>query len=857
MHPPVSNAIQGAYFVAVFMTGCIFGGGALIFKEVTEGLGCLLGGFCLGMWFLTLKSGGIVSGSTGVGIWLAVFCIVGWGLSFSKYTRDYAIIGSTSFAGATAFTLGIDCFSRAGYKEFWLYVWNLNDNLFPLNTNTYPITRGIRVEIAVIVLGTLVGIISQLKLWKVIRERRKEKEAIRLEEESRRDAVEETLGRHLQRQNEMAKHQWEKIYGDGAKRPMSMVDSVMDFEDQSKRGSRVSIISRRMHAGIGAQSQVVELRPVNPRQSSANMKRQSTMSVDAIPEENEENEHLPHNKSSGDVSATTANSNLEAEAVVHKKSTDLAPRSEPSLTEGPTYQNTASGPPSPAEPPALANMSQEALIIPRMHHSRASSVAATLDEDHDKPDTSRLSVFYNEGTNPPAIVVSPVLHPKDRKKRGPYLDVPPSPPALSVEFDPEELARPVAHGATLEVKKSESSLRSVSQSQSQNSERGAAFNEQSPVEGLQSNLTAGALQAVPSQLSNVVLSYRTNEWAKHITTADAPIFEEPPQSIEGDAKDDLPTQVLSTVTGTNIEPQRPIEKFAENDTPPDSLPIIDRSLSAVSKPPKPHILPQREDTVKSDRSGSSAESGSLQKADLKQNQSTGDLPRTSRPAISTSRGLRSSSTPVLGQSIVTSPIEESVEASFPPHGRVSTTPAPGGAAILSAQRQNLLRNQSMQRSQSQQDLQLRQSVIRSPSRTSIVTADTSILIPVNSSGHTTPIAHGPIARPSTRLSTYDSRQPIRSSTAPTPQQRESMLADWRTSMRQEIGVAEHPEQTMAQRRVEMLAQKAMLKRSESQQSYVQATREEAMDQLMRRGDMQEAHRAALGKMQEKANQHVK
>jgi Domain of unknown function (DUF4203) len=892
MHPPVSNAIQGGYFVAVFMTGCIFGGGALIFKEVTEGLGCLLGGFCLGMWFLTLKSGGIVSGSTGVGIWLAVFCIVGWGLSFSKYTRDYAIIGSTSFAGATAFTLGIDCFSRAGYKEFWLYVWNLNDNLFPLNTNTYPITRGIRVEIAVIVIGTLVGIISQLKLWKVIRERRKEKEATRLEEESRRDAVEETLGRHLQRQNEIAKHQWEKIYGHGAKRPMSMVDSVMDSDDQSKRGSRVSIISRRMHAGIGAHSQVVEMLPVNPKRSSANMKRQSTMSVSAIPEENEEHEHAPHNKSRGDVSATSVNSDLEAEAVVYKKSEDSAARSEPWLTEGPTYQNTAtevssvgsaeqepvkkakkrrsfqgflkrfsghysnpaSGPQSPAEPSAQPNMSQEALVIPQMHHSRASSVAATLDEDHDKPDASRLSIFYNEGTKPPAIVVSPVLHPKDGERRGPSLDVPPSPPALSVEFDPEELTRPVAHGATLEVKKSESSLRSVSQRQSQIFERGAASNEQSAVEGSQSNLTAGALQAVPSQLSNVILSYRTNEWAKHITTADAPAFEEA-QSIKGDAKDDLPTQVLSTVTGTKIEPQRPIEKVAENDTPPDSLPIIDRSLSAVSKPPKPHILPQLEDAVKSDRSGS------LQKVDLKQSQSTGDLPRTSGLAISTNRGLRSSSTPMLGQSVVTSPIEENVETSFPPSGRVSTTPSPAGAAILSAQRQNLLRNQSMQRSKSQQDLLLRQSMIRSPSRTSIATADTSILNPLNSSGHTTPIAHspitlGPIARPSTRLSTYDSRQPIRSSTAPTPQQRESMLAEWRTSMRQEIDVAEHPEQTMAQRRVEMLAQRAMLKRSESQQSYVQATREGAMDQLMRRGDMQEAHRTALRKMQERVNQRV-
>jgi hypothetical protein len=220
MHPPVSDAIQGAYFVAVLLTGCIFGGGALIFKEITESLGCLLGGFCLGMWFLTLKSGGVVEGSTGVGILLAVFCIVGWLPFFSKYTRDYALIGSTSFSGSTALTLGIDCFSRSGYKEFWLYIWNLNSDLFPLNTNTYPLTRGIRVEIAVIVIGTIVGVISQLKLWKVIRERRKQKEAIQLEEESRRDAVDEALGRHIQRQDAVAKQQWEKIYGDGAQRPI-------------------------------------------------------------------------------------------------------------------------------------------------------------------------------------------------------------------------------------------------------------------------------------------------------------------------------------------------------------------------------------------------------------------------------------------------------------------------------------------------------------------------------------------------------------------------------------------------------------------------------------------------------------
>lgn len=874
MHPPVRDAIQGAYFVAVFMTGCVFAGGALIFKEVTEGLGCLLGGFCLGMWFLTLKSGGIVSGSISVGILLAIFCVMGWGLSFSKYTRDYAIIGSTSFAGATALTLGIDCFSRAGYKEFWLYIWDLNDNLFPLNTNNYPITRGIRVEIAIIVLGTLVGIISQLKLWKVIRERRKEKEAIQIEEESRRGAVEETLGRHLQRQNEMARQQWETIYGDGAKRPMSMVESVMEPGDRSKRASRVSVMTTRMHSGLGAHSQVVELRPVNPRQISANMKRQSTMSVNAIPEETEEHEQPPYNVASGAISATSLSSYPEAEAEGHNKAEDSTAGSEPSLTEGLTHSyitgdassvGTAeqeptkrakqrsfqgllkrisghqSSPGSILPSPAVPTMSQEALVGPQIHHSRASSVAATLDEDYDRPDASRLSVFYNEATKPPAIVLSPALHTKNSERKGPYLDVPPSPPALSVEFDPEELARPVAHGASLAVKKSESSLRSVSQAPLCTSKRSETTDEHIPMGSPQANLTTDALQAVPSQLSNVVLSYRTNEWAKHITTAEAPVFEDP-QSIEADGKDELPTQVLNTVTGAKVELQSPIEKSPS----PESMAVIDRSLSAAAKPPTPHILLQREDTVKSDKSGGSAESGSLQKADLKQNQSAGDLPKAtsqSRPTLSIGHGLRSSSTPILGQSQVTSPIEEYIESSFSLPSRTSTTPSPAGAAVLSAQRQNLLRNQSIQRSQSQQDLLLRQSMIQSPSRTSLATSNTAIL---NSP---------PIALP-TRLSTYDSRQPIRSSAAPTPRQRESTLADWRTSIRQDVGLAEHPDQTMAQRRAEMLAQKAMLKRSESHQSYVQASREGAMDQLMRRGDMQEAHRTALRRMQEVANRHV-
>jgi len=123
MNPPVRNAIQGAYFVAAFLTGLIFGALCLVFKEITEGLGCILGGFCLSMWMLTLKSGGLFSVAGAKGAFIGAFSAGAYALFFTRYTRPYALMASTAFSGSTAVVLGIDCFSRAGLKEFWLYIW--------------------------------------------------------------------------------------------------------------------------------------------------------------------------------------------------------------------------------------------------------------------------------------------------------------------------------------------------------------------------------------------------------------------------------------------------------------------------------------------------------------------------------------------------------------------------------------------------------------------------------------------------------------------------------------------------------------------------------------------------------------
>lgn len=238
MNPPISDAVQGAYVVAVVGTGALLGGGGLVFKDITECLGCLLGGFCLSMWILTLKEGGLLgAGGSDVIIFITVFSAAGFIGYFSRWTRSYYMIVCISLGGATAIVIGIDCFSRAGLKEYWAWIWDLNKDLFPLGADTYPLTRGIRVEQALTILLTSVGIISQMKLWRIIKEHRAKKEEQRLEAEAASNEHEANVGRDIERANALERRQWEAVYGDpksSASVHKSPDSAVGDMDGDSK-----------------------------------------------------------------------------------------------------------------------------------------------------------------------------------------------------------------------------------------------------------------------------------------------------------------------------------------------------------------------------------------------------------------------------------------------------------------------------------------------------------------------------------------------------------------------------------------------------------------------------------------------
>ncbi|EAW17997.1 uncharacterized protein NFIA_079380 [Aspergillus fischeri NRRL 181] len=214
MNPPVRVAVQGAYLVAIFFTGVTFGAFSIVFKELTEGLGCLLGGFCVSMWLLCLRPGGLLTDTNAKAGFIGAISVAFYALSFSHHTRPYGLIVSAAVSGGTAVALGIDCYSLAGLKEFWLYIWGLNEDVFPLGTGTYPITRNIRVELAVTVIVAILGVVSQLRLWKVIRDKRSKEEAAKKEEEKRKEEAEAEVARRLEENNMRERQAWEAQYAD-------------------------------------------------------------------------------------------------------------------------------------------------------------------------------------------------------------------------------------------------------------------------------------------------------------------------------------------------------------------------------------------------------------------------------------------------------------------------------------------------------------------------------------------------------------------------------------------------------------------------------------------------------------------
>ncbi|KAI6922011.1 hypothetical protein KC355_g17111, partial [Hortaea werneckii] len=565
MNPPVSDAIQGAYMVAAVITGLIFGALALIFKEVTEGLGCLLGGLCLAMWLLVLSPGGLVTSNSGLPIFIVAFCLAAFALSFSHYTRNYGLIFCTSFAGAQVAILGIDCFSRAGLKEFWIYIWDLNDGEFPINTNTYPVTRGIKVEIACTFILFVFGVLSQLKIWKIVRERKAKKVAEKTREDENRNELEEAVGREIETNNERDRARWEAVYGDKDQTQVH-VDSAMGSsigESVPKHSTNV----REREVEVAEVPEVPEtvsnrtskqkgkpLVTVEPASEDGMSERSSTPSKSHLPEEtrttppgSQRSTMQLDVQDSGTQYSHRASSTSDCS---QDQGIDPGPGVTPLPFSIPGQESEAVRPSSekvseaserasysseqttgvPLTHRALQTVAEVGSRVSAIDDDNASSVAATADDDTDAgmPSPKRLSITTSSkptraGSNSTESTgVGKAVEPEFRHSiRRSFIEVP-------VEEDDEEaVVRPAAvldDPQPVDKSMVEPEVRTSLPADRQTPEEQTSF-DTSQATGL-----ASLSDHLPPELSKVAMTYRTNEWAKHITEADTPDADAPSRS---------------------------------------------------------------------------------------------------------------------------------------------------------------------------------------------------------------------------------------------------------------------------------------------------------------------------------------
>lgn len=892
MSPPISSAVQGAYFVAAFMTGVLFGAGSLMFPEITEGLGCILGGVCLSMWFLVLKPGGSITGTVGKIVFVLSFGVAVWSLSFIRRIRPYALIGAASFSGATAVVLGIDCFSQAGLKEFWLYIWALNDNVFPLNTETYPITRGMQVEIAGIVLLCIVGIISQLQLWRVIKDRREKKEAEQRDVERRKSAMEEAVGRFLEARTDREKAQWERIYGPQwdsiyNEHVRSNQSTIVDPSIVSANDNRKSWISTREGATGSVAPTGVEMNRLSlPRtdySSLSRSKRQSAITVHTIPEDDETQagttpstadiqsaggadggpdqqsaaqQHTGHDVPSIPPlpfmipSSASTNPSLEKPSLTERTHKDFNSQLAEKRKSGSSILKRLSGQNG---TPSPISRSEEALIVPE--RSRASSIAATLNDEPGELDLQSVDSETDQVSN---IHNKEMVPDTTRSNRVSYVgDQPPSPAALSVEFDPEELARPLkaSSGDSLKLGTGSSMMARGRGSTGGNIEFNANqkgstastdLKEKTPSPAEPSStesLTEGALVHVPSQLSNVVMTYRTNEWAKHISNAEMPIDDQH-NAVLGDALAESPVQLVEApapvkieeLTQTATNTQAATNASASHATA--ELPIrTSKRHSATKHPPESHVVPAQLalENKKNDASNLhrslSDRSPATTPAIVIRPPTAASSQHASRP----SRVSRTHSTPP-GNQILPPTIDENVETQFPSKSP-SLSPPPASpthspSPPSTAQEEKAPSGPHLLRSASYKTLPMSTPSDQMYQQALATTSDT-------------------------RLSSFfDSRQPARRSSTFVPGKRDSMLADWQGSLKRESSLSVIPKVALEQRRAEMMLERRHSKQSRQREEESQQYREKAVERAMRTTDMQALHREAMRKMQAEANRHI-
>ncbi|KAI9512844.1 hypothetical protein F5148DRAFT_650634 [Russula earlei] len=205
---PPSKTLRGMFFLASFVAGVAGGGFAIFFWQTTKYAIGAWGGLAFGLWVQCFRDGGLIRP---IGLRWVLFItssVIGFVLCTIPKIHYQVLLVATAIVGASAIILGVDCFSTAGLKEF--YVWNIGfRQLFPKYVDhgiQFPVSQTMQIEIGLIGAISLMGIAVQLRVLQVLQRKLREIK----EEQKRRDRQDEAKAAERFANLEREKAEWER-----------------------------------------------------------------------------------------------------------------------------------------------------------------------------------------------------------------------------------------------------------------------------------------------------------------------------------------------------------------------------------------------------------------------------------------------------------------------------------------------------------------------------------------------------------------------------------------------------------------------------------------------------------------------
>ena len=114
---PPNTTLRDLYLLACIISAFIGAGIGIFFFNIAKYFVSAAGGFTFGWFLLETRQGGLITSVVGRWGLLGGLTVVALLASIVPVMVEPMVLVSTAWIGATAFMLGVDCYTRAGLKE--------------------------------------------------------------------------------------------------------------------------------------------------------------------------------------------------------------------------------------------------------------------------------------------------------------------------------------------------------------------------------------------------------------------------------------------------------------------------------------------------------------------------------------------------------------------------------------------------------------------------------------------------------------------------------------------------------------------------------------------------------------------